>query len=204
MIPIISWAQIPLNLNPSRVLGHTQLRVVTANPNLAEGRELFSPQSVTVDTVRNLVYVADTFNNRVLGWSNASSFINGAPANIVVGQRDLISTLPLGPGTTLSSGLNAPTGLAVDRDGNLYVADSGNNRVIRYPQPFAQPEGVRLADFVIGQTSISGSRAPNAGGLSERSLQLVSGSAALRVGIVFDAQGNLLVSDSGNNRVLRY
>ena len=203
LLPLAVWGQIPLNVNPSRVLGHAQLRVVTANPNLVEGRELFSPQSVAVDSVRNYVYVSDTGNNRVLGWSNASAFVNGAPANIVVGQRDLYSTFALGPGTTLSSGLNSPTGLAVDRDGNLYVADSGNNRVIRYPQPFAQPEGVRLADFVIGQTSISGSRAPNAGGLSERSLQL-SGAGPFRVGIVFDAQGNLLVSDAGNHRVLRY
>jgi uncharacterized protein (TIGR03437 family) len=205
----IAFAQVPLNPLPSRSVGHPRLRLSTASPNLVEGKELFLPQSVAVDPVGNYVYVADTGNNRVLAWRNATGFANGAPADLVIGQRDFFSTFPLGPGTTLSSGLNQPTAVAVDARGNLYVADAGNNRILRYSRPFEQPgDEVRLADFVIGQTTISGSRASNAGGLSERSLFLGfdsgGGTTSFRTALVFDSQGNLFVSDAGNNRVLRY
>ncbi|MCL4488537.1 MAG: 6-bladed beta-propeller, partial [Chloroflexi bacterium] len=33
------------------------------------------------------------------------------------------------------SGLNLPTGVAFDGQGNLYVADSGNNRILVYQKP---------------------------------------------------------------------
>ena len=160
-----------------------------------------------MDTVNNIVYVADSGNNRVLAWRNATGFQNGVPADFVVGQRDKLGTFSLGPGTTLSSGLSVPSGLAVDRQGNLYVVDAGNNRIVRYPSPgsIGSDDAVRLADFVIGQPSLT-SRARNfTGNPSERSLNLTNDSnAAFRTALFFDAQGNLWVTDSGNNRVLRY
>jgi sugar lactone lactonase YvrE len=187
------------------VLGHPRLQLTAGQPNLVEGRELNAPQGAAVDTSANppILYVADTLNNRVLGWRDANAFVNGAPADIVLGQRDKYSTLVLGPGTSLTSGLATPTAVAVDARGNLYVADAGNNRVIRYPQPFSQPEDARLADLVIGQTNLN-SRQPNAGGISERTLVLAISAGPFVVGMAFDAQGNLWVTDAGNNRVLRY
>ena len=61
-------AQIPLNLQPSRAVGQARLQLTSANPNLVEGRELYSPQSVALDTSVSppVLYVADTLNNRVL------------------------------------------------------------------------------------------------------------------------------------------
>jgi len=41
------------------------------------------------------------------------------------------------PSTPNQAGLFAPTGLVVDASGNLYVADTGNSRVLRFPAPFA-------------------------------------------------------------------
>src|ERR1017187_3092215 len=47
------------------------------------------------------------------------------------------TTFPGGPATAYSTGLYQPTGIAAYK-GDLYVADSGNNRVLRYPNPFNQ------------------------------------------------------------------
>ncbi len=75
------------------------------------------------------VYIADTGNNRVLAFQYATQLTAGATADLILGQPDRFTNLPEGPGTSsLSTGLNAPTGMAVDAGGNLYVADSGNNR----------------------------------------------------------------------------
>jgi len=196
-------AQIPLNPAASRALGHARLALTTAEPNLVEGRELNRPQSVAVDGAGGFIYVADTFNNRVLGWRNAFSFENGAAADLVIGQRDMMTTVALGPGSGFNSGLTAPTGVALDAQGNLFVADAGNSRIVRYSRPFAQPDEIKLADLVVGQPN-SQSRGNNTGGLSERSLASLSGGGVLRMSIVFDAQGNLWVTDSANHRILRY
>lgn len=206
----VAAGQINLNRAPSRVIGQPQVQALSGNPNYVEGRELFNPSAVAVDTTSSppVVYVSDTGNNRVLGWANASSFENGAPADIVIGQRDKFSTTPMGPGTGLTTGLAFPTGLAVDASGNLYVADSGNNRILRFPRPFGQTDDLKLPNMVIGQTSYN-VRFPNE---SQTTASPTAASMALNLGgdriyrssLFFDRTGNLWFSDSGNNRVLRY
>jgi hypothetical protein len=144
-----AWTQITLNAIPSRTAGHPktplleQAAMYSVAANLVEGRELYSPRGVAVDTSVSppAIYVADTLNNRVLGWADATAFTNGQSADIVIGQNDFFTTWPEGPTTTphspgvgapLQSGLTYPTGLAA-LNGDLYVVDSGNNRVLRYP-----------------------------------------------------------------------
>jgi uncharacterized protein (TIGR03437 family) len=182
-----------------------QTAIDTANPNLVEQKDLYFPSAAAVDTSVSppILYVADTGNHRVLGWKNASSFSNGAPADLVIGQKDFFTAVPQGPGRGLSTGFNFPSGLVVDRNGNLYVADYGNNRVLRFPKPFQQQDDLVFPDFVIGQTSFTNAGA-NSGGISERTLALSVQGTVLPVGLVFDASGNLFVTDVGNNRVLRY
>jgi uncharacterized protein (TIGR03437 family) len=201
-------AQGQLSPFPSFALGYPE-DVLAADlsktnfPNLVEGRELNAPQSVALDPVSGAVYVADTQNNRVLGWSTGA-FQNGAPAEIVIGQKDFFTTFAKGPGTDFTSGLRAPTGLAVDSSRNLYVVDAGNNRILRFPNPFSQPEEVQLPDLVIGQSNML-TNAPNNGGLLAGSIRTVgSGNSAYRTGLAFDAAGNLWFTDAGNHRVLRY
>ena len=201
-------AQINLNQRPSRVLGHPRLELKTGSPNLVEGRELSNPESIAVDTSSSpaTLYVADSGNNRVLGWRNASSFSNGAKADLVIGQPDLLSTGRGGPGTAFSSGLFFPTALRTDAAGNLYVVDAGNNRILRFPRPVDRQD--QLADLVIGQTSLNCSicAQPNSGGISARSIYTNGGNGLYAFGgaLAFDAQGNLWFADSGNHRVLRY
>ena len=193
---------------PVKVLGDPQYQGTSANPtqftnngpNWTDGREFSFPFAVAVDNSVSPpnIYVADAGNNRVMGFRYGSQLKPGTPCDIVIGQVDKIANLTSAQNGR-STGLNTPSGLAVDSAGNLYVADSGNNRILRYPKPFGQ-NGQILPDLVIGQTSLSG-RSSNAGGLSATSLAL--GTSA-RTGMAFDVQGSLWVADSTNNRVLRY
>src|SRR5260370_3450114 len=152
----LSSAQLNLNRTPSRAIGWPQLMVNKFNTNLVEGRQLNGPQGLAIDnTVSPLVlYISDPGNNRVMVWRNASSFSFGAMADFVIGQKDFFSTTGLGPGTAISAGLNSPTGLTVDKNGNLYVVDTGNNRILRFPAPYNQSWQV-LPDLLIGQTTLT-------------------------------------------------
>jgi uncharacterized protein (TIGR03437 family) len=207
-------AQITLNTVPTREIGQPRLwpnplAVPNANPNLVEGRELYSPTGVALDTsvTPPRIYVADTNNNRVLAWKDAVGFKNGAMADLVIGQLDFFSTGANGPGrtgSTMSTGFTAPTGLAVDQDtGDLYVADSGNNRILRFKKPFTTPPPD--PDLCIGQNSFN-TISPNLGAATPAAngIALNTGSGYFIGAITLDAQHNLWLADAGNNRVLRY
>ncbi len=206
-----AFAQITLNSTPTRVIGQDSATIDNLNPNLVEGREFDFPTAIALDTTRNppLLYVSDTGNNRVLGFRNAASFSNGQAADLVIGQPDFMTTLAAGPATSRTTGLSSPTGLAVDGHGNLYVVDSANNRILRFPQPFSQTGGPPLPDIAIGQSSFATGGA-NQGGLSAATLSFTvassssSAGTALSAFLAFDSAGNLWVSDAGNNRVLRF
>ncbi|MDQ6759941.1 MAG: hypothetical protein M3Z32_08765 [Acidobacteriota bacterium] len=195
---------------PSRIIGQPVLQQQTQTataPNLVEGRELNSPQGVAVDTSSSppILYVADTGNNRVLAWKNPAGLNKGDRADKVIGQRDFLSVAPKGPGSDLSTGLSIPLALAVDKSGNLYVADAGNNRILRFPSPLTQTSDLLPVDLIIGQANIS-SRAANQGlaAPTEKTLAFSSGGSTSRTGLAFDPQGNLWVSDPFNGRVLRF
>src|ERR1017187_7287923 len=213
-------AQITLNTVPTREIGQPQtpelalnpFAVPNLNPNLVEGRELYSPTGIALDTsvTPPRIFVADTNNNRVLAWKDSVGFKNGAPADLVIGQLDFFSTGANGgarTGSTLSTGFTAPTGLAVDQvSGDLYVADSGNNRILRFKQPFTTPPPD--PDLCIGQPSfntigpnypLNQAATPTANGIA-----LNAGSGVFIGAIAFDTQHNLWLADAGNNRVLRY
>ena len=202
-------AQVPLSILPSRELGHPPAAfnpvqpflVPNFNANLVEGRELNTPLGVALDTSVSppILYVADSGNNRVLGWyytptlgiPTSDPSYRFPPADIVIGQSDRFSTTPQNVIANANS-LFAPSGLAVDRNGNLYVVDTGNNRVLRFPR------GSTLPDLVIGQASFN-SRAVNSASASTLSLNGP-------VSLAFDRANppNLYLTDIGNSRVLRF
>ena len=204
---------VVMNGAPTRVLGQAKANVLTGGVNLVEGRELYNPQSVWVDvaSATSILYVADTRNNRVLAWKNSGAANAGAPADLVIGQRDLQNTSPQGPdpgNVRLSSGFNTPSAVITDAVGNLYVADSGNNRILRFPKPFEQNAELLQVDLVIGQRSINENQLNQGNGIpgmSETSLFLFQPFGTLqRASLAFDQQRNLWVTDPQNHRVLRY
>jgi uncharacterized protein (TIGR03437 family) len=182
-------ANAQLSSSAYRVLGQPDLR--QNGTNMVSGVELRSPGGVALDRRggETRLYIADTMNSRVLAWSDLASYNLGDSPALVLGQPGPQYTRPMGIG---SKGLNAPLGLAVDHAGNLYVADYGNNRVLRFPAPFANRANVE-PDAVYGQ--------PNFTTTSSR----VSSAALYQPrAVAFDSAGNLWVADSGNHRVLRF
>jgi uncharacterized protein (TIGR03437 family) len=199
--------QTPVQFNPipSRAVGHAQLQLVSTAPNLVEGREFNSPIGVAVDASVSpaILYVADTNNNRVLVWKDARA-ATGSKADFVIGQSDFFSTTALGPGSSVSAGLRAPTGVTVDRSGNVYVVDSGNNRILRYPRVTEQTDFVQ-PNLVIGQVNFSLRESNQGNSLpTAKTLSLSVGSTVFSSSATVDSAGNLWVADPGNSRVLRY
>ncbi len=77
------------------------------------------------------LWVSNFGAHRVLRFDNAASKANGADADFVLGQPDFTTGTALNPPTAAS--LNTPRAITVDYVfGRLWVADWGNNRVLRY------------------------------------------------------------------------
>ncbi len=114
------------------------------------------------------------------------AFFSGEPASVVLGQTNFTSS-GHGVSTTDEYG---PGGIAIDSSGNLWVADSGNNRVIQYAFPISTDEP---ASMVLGQSDCGS----NSAGLSSIALNNPEG-------LAFDPSGNLWVADASNNRVLEF
>ena len=183
-------AHAQLSATAYRVLGQIDFR--HDGTNMVQGVELNTPEGVALDARNGQLhlYISDTNNSRIMAWQDVSSYQIGDPPTLVLGQSSPLNTIPLGIGV---KGLNGPSGLAVDpTTGNLYVADTSDNRVLRFRNPFANPTVVE-PDAVYGQGSFSG-RTP---GLNSSSLNVPEG-------VAFDSAGNLWVADTGNNRVLRF
>jgi len=173
-------------------------------PNFVNASAMAAPRAVAIDIAAspNHVWVADTGNNRVLGWYDASTYANGAAADIVIGQPDFLSSAPNQGGAPGAATLYAPAGVGVDGAGNLYVGDSGNNRVMVFSTPFAGFPGTTIsgeaASAVFGQGGNFSTNAGCAGGA-------VSAMTLCQPeGIALDAAGNLFVADAGDNRVAVY
>jgi len=164
------------------VIGQPDFSTLTAGQP-ASATAIGNPTAVAFDSKGNL-WVVDTTNNRVLEY--APPFSTGEAASLVIGQKSLTGTGDTSP----SGGLFGPTGLAFDLSGNLWVVDSGNNRVLEFKSPFSDGES---ASLVLGQPTFGGYiGTTTAGGLNSPSYA------------AFDPSGNLWVTDQGNNRVLEF
>jgi sugar lactone lactonase YvrE len=122
-----------------------------------------APTGVAVDGAGN-VYVADTGNSEIV----EIPVVNGALSTSA--QITLISSSTSVAGKTLSN----PAGVTVDSAGNLFIADSGNKRVVYLPY-------VGSWDFSLALTLGSGMISPSA--------------------IAVDASGDAFVADAGNGDV---
>jgi sugar lactone lactonase YvrE len=136
------------------------------------------PQGIVIDSNGSL-FVADSGNNKirmVTNTGNASTFAGGGTnaVGVAAGYADLNGSNAL---------FNSPKGITIDGSGNLYVSDTGNNRI-------------RKIDPSHNVTTIAGSGAAGA-------VDSTGTNASFKNprGIIRDSSGNLYVADQGNRKI---
>ena len=140
---------------------------------------LDTPQGIAVDTNFNL-YIADNHNNRIRKVTASNGFIS-----TLAGSGSL--TFGGDGGLATNAILNGPQGDALDASGNLYVADTGNNRIRK----------VDAATGIISTVAGGGTLVPAQADGGPALLAALSGPT----GVAVDAIGNLYIADSGNRLV---
>lgn len=137
-------------------------------------------------------------------FSNPYSMIEDSSGNLWVSDMALNQIFEVTPGGAVSvvagtglpgyggdggpatqAALNAPAGIAMDSQGTLYIADSGNNRIRTIT-----PDG--------NIHTIAGNGLP---GFDGDGLTADFASFLTPLGVAVDAKGNVYVADSGNNRL---
>ncbi len=123
------------------------------------------------------LYVADNFNSRIrmIAWDGTVTTVAGTGSNGYSGDG--------GPAT--SAKIFAPTALATDSTGNLYIADQGNQRV-------------REVDTSGTITTIAGT---GVAGFSGDGGPATSAQIDGPTGLAVDGSGSVYVSDTNNQRV---
>ncbi|CAM4829689.1 unnamed protein product [Rotaria magnacalcarata] len=133
--------------------------------------QLYYPMGLSLDVSSNSLFIANSNAHNIVRWVvNASTWT-------------LMAGTPNGQSGSISTMLNFPTDFAFDSSGNLYIADTNNDRV----QLFLS--GKLNGTTIDGLTSQSGSTA-----------------VLLNVprSITLDSALNLYVVDSGNSRIQKF
>ena len=155
-------------------------RGYSGDGGLATEAMLKSPFGLAVDLSGNL-YVADTWNHRLRRVDAATRVIETLAGGDDPGHS--------GDGEAASEAqLNVPTGVAVDAAGNVYMADSSNQRIRKI-------HAVTMAIETLAGTG--------EGGYSGDGETATAAKLAGPQGIAVDGSGNVYVADTWNHRVRR-
>ncbi len=141
---------------------------------------LYDPNGIALDTAGNL-YIADTRNNRIrkVDLAGIITTVAGSGAESYSGDN--------GPAT--SAALNGPLGVRVDSNGNLFIADSGNNVI-------------RKVDLTGKITTVAGNFGLGAGSSGDNG-PATSAQLSFPIFVSMDAGGDLFISDDGNGVIRR-
>ncbi|MGR0481752.1 MAG: InlB B-repeat-containing protein [Candidatus Electronema sp. V4] len=152
------------------------------------GDGMCDPEGLAVDADGRL-WVADTWHSRILRFDNAAAKANGAYADAVFGQANFTEY----DYATARNRMHYPRGLTVTATGALFVADRGNDRVLRFDNAAGKGNGAD-ADGVLGQADFIS----NGVGYHTRNGMWSP------TGVSCDSEGRLYVveGEGSNNRVL--
>jgi sugar lactone lactonase YvrE len=145
----------------------------------ASTAELSWPRGVSLDAGGNL-YIADTSNDRIRRVDAASGIVTTVVGGTQGSSGD--------GGPAISAELSYPEGVTSDAAGNLYIADTLNNRIRKVDAA----TGIITAVAGNGTGGFGGD-----GGLATNALLDVPAAVAL------DTSGDIYVADTGNNCIRR-
>ncbi|MGB9724494.1 MAG: flippase activity-associated protein Agl23 [Chloroflexia bacterium] len=137
-----------------------------------------TPWGIAVDG-QGRVYVADTWNHRIQVFDGEGNFLGKWGEGVLVDTGEDATARSAHP-----FGFYGPRAVAVDSQGTIYVADTGNERILAYR--VHPDESGRLSAEYLYQWGTTGS-AP--------------GQFLEPVGLAVDAAGRLYVADTWNMRV---
>ena len=142
----------------------------------ATSAELNDPPGVAVDSAGN-IYIADQGNNRIrkVDTSGNISTVAGNGTGGYSGDG----------GAAISAELYDPTGVAVDSAGNIYIADSSNNRI-------------RKVNTSGNISTVAGN---GTGGYSGDGAAATSAELYDPTGVAVDSAGNIYIAEQNNNRI---
>jgi sugar lactone lactonase YvrE len=138
------------------------------------------PAGVFVDNSGN-IFIADDTNNRIREVLAATGDIQTVAGNGVAGFSG-----DGGPATNAE--LSNPIGVFVDRSGNIFIADTGNNRI---------------REIVAATGNIQTVAGNGVSGFSGDGGSATSAELSEPIDLFSDGQGNLFIADYGNNRIRR-
>lgn len=172
-------SKLLVNFNPDQIIttfAGNGLSGDSGDGSAAVGARLFFPSAVAADAQGN-VYIADTNNNRVRKVTPAGMILLFAGNGLLGSSGD--------GGQAANATMNQPQGVTVDAAGNVYISDSGNNRIRR-----VAPNGIITTYAGTGVQNFSGD-----GGLATQA------ELSAPMQITLDSAGNLYIADNGNLRV---
>ncbi|WP_041471154.1 flippase activity-associated protein Agl23 [Chloroflexus aggregans] len=154
----------------------TPIRTIGTQGNALD--QFYEPRGLAFDAQGNL-YVADTWNARIVKYSpdlRPMTSWGGGDLDLGDGRRATITEGDPARNAAAPLGFFGPRGVAVDAAGNVYIADTGNKRIV-----VTDSNGTFLYQF---------------GGAGSAPGQFNEPTS-----LAFDAAGNLYVADTWNGRV---
>jgi len=162
--------------NISSVAGSTAVGGFGGDGGLATVATLNHPMGVALDASGN-IYIADTYNGRIREVNIGSGKISTVAGN---------GTTAFVAGLATATGLNLPTGVALDASSNIYIADANNNLV----------EMVTISSGDIAAVAGTGTAGYNGDCITPTTSEVNNAT-----GVAVDASGNIYIADSGNQRI---
>ena len=179
MNSIDSYGQISLPANGIiNAIAGTGTAGYSGDGGLATSATLRYPYAIAVDSSGN-VYIADTQNQVLRKILASTGDISTVAGTTVAGYSG-------DGGAATSAKLNTPSGLAIDKTGNIYIADSGNHRI----------RMITLSTGVISTVAGNGTQGFSGDGGLAQNAELNA-----PAGVAVDSSGNIYIADSNNQRV---
>ena len=164
-------------LSTLKNLAGTSLQGFNLESGSSLASQLYAPETVAVDNSGN-IFIADRGNHRIRKVTR-SGVISTVAGNGQIGSSG-------DGGLAINAPFNSPNGVAVDNSGNIYIADTNNQRIRK----------VNSAG-IISTIAGSGIQGFDGDGSANPALQQLD----TPVGIFLDTTGNLLIADAGNHRI---